>query len=32
MTAISEQTGAWLEQFTKRQAAEPWLQRLRDEL
>jgi Fe-S cluster assembly protein SufD len=30
MTAISEQTGAWLEQFTKRQAAEPWLQRLRD--
>jgi Fe-S cluster assembly protein SufD len=30
MTAMSEQTGVWLEQFTKRQAAEPWLQKLRD--
>jgi Fe-S cluster assembly protein SufD len=30
MTAISEQTGVWLKQFTKRQAAEPWLQKLRD--
>ncbi len=30
MTAISEQTGAWLEQFTEHQASEPWLQELRD--
>jgi Fe-S cluster assembly protein SufD len=31
MTAVSEQTGAWLESFTKQAAAEPWLQQLRDE-
>jgi Fe-S cluster assembly protein SufD len=30
MTAISEQTSAWLEQFTKHQDSEPWLQELRD--
>ncbi|MGD0498357.1 MAG: Fe-S cluster assembly protein SufD [Bryobacteraceae bacterium] len=29
MTAIAEQTGAWLEAFTSQPPAEPWLQRLR---
>jgi Fe-S cluster assembly protein SufD len=30
MSAIAEQTGVWLEQFTKLPAAEPWLQQLRE--
>jgi len=30
MTAVSEQTGAWLADFTKQPAAEPWLQQLRE--
>jgi len=30
MTAVSEQTGAWLEDFTKQHAAAPWVQKLRD--
>ena len=30
MTAVAEQTGAWLEAFTKQQPAEPWLQELRE--
>src|ERR1022692_2957691 len=30
MTAVAEQTGAWLEQFTKQPAAPAWLQALRD--
>uniref|UniRef100_Q01P20 Iron-regulated ABC transporter permease protein SufD n=1 Tax=Solibacter usitatus (strain Ellin6076) TaxID=234267 RepID=Q01P20_SOLUE len=30
MTAVSEQTGAWLEQFTNQPAAPAWLQPLRD--
>ena len=31
MTAVSEQTGAWLEQFTAQPKAEPWLQKLRED-
>ena len=30
MTAVSEQTGAWLEDFTKQHPAAPWVQALRD--
>ena len=30
MTAVSEQTGAWLEDFTKQHAAAPWVQKLRE--
>ena len=30
MTAVSEQTGHWVEQFTAQQAAEPWLRSLRE--
>src|SRR5450631_1533966 len=30
MTAVSQQTGAWLSQITEQPAAEPWLQRLRE--
>ena len=30
MTAVAEQTGAWLEDFTARKPAEPWLQALRE--
>ena len=30
MTAVSEQTGAWLEQFTNLPAAPAWLQPLRE--
>jgi Fe-S cluster assembly protein SufD len=30
MTAIAEQTGAWLESFTGQRRAEPWLQELRE--
>ena len=30
MTAVSQQTGAWLEAFTNQPAAEPWIQALRD--
>jgi Fe-S cluster assembly protein SufD len=30
MTAVVEQTGAWLESFTKQQPAEPWVQSLRE--
>jgi Fe-S cluster assembly protein SufD len=29
MSAIAEQTGAWLDQFTSLQSAEPWIQELR---
>jgi Fe-S cluster assembly protein SufD len=29
MTAVAEQTGAWLESFTRQQPAAPWLQDLR---
>ncbi len=29
MTAVAEQTGAWLAEFTKLPAAEPWVQELR---
>ena len=31
MTAVSEQTGAWLAEFTKLPAAEPWVQELREQ-
>jgi Fe-S cluster assembly protein SufD len=30
MTAVAENTGLWLEQFTKLPAAEPWIQALRE--
>jgi len=30
MTAVSEQTGAWLAQFGEQKPAEPWLQKLRE--
>src|SRR5579871_4053573 len=30
MTAVSEQTGAWLAAFTAQKPAEPWVQQLRD--
>ena len=30
MTALAEQTGAWLEQFTAQPPVEPWIQRLRE--
>ncbi|MGA2723592.1 MAG: Fe-S cluster assembly protein SufD [Bryobacteraceae bacterium] len=30
MTAVAEQTGTWLESFTKQPPAAPWLQRLRE--
>jgi Fe-S cluster assembly protein SufD len=30
MTAVAEQTGAWLESFTAQQPAEPWVQELRE--
>jgi Fe-S cluster assembly protein SufD len=30
MTAVAEQTGAWLESFTRQQPAAPWLQDLRN--
>src|SRR5215469_15943066 len=30
MTAVSEQTGAWVEEFTKQRAAAPWVQKLRE--
>ncbi len=30
MTAVSEQTGAWLAEFAAQKPAEPWLQALRD--
>src|SRR5450432_4535175 len=30
MTAVSQQTGAWLSQFTEQSPAEPWLQQLRE--
>ncbi len=30
MTAVAEQTGAWLAEFTGRPAAEPWIQSLRE--
>jgi Fe-S cluster assembly protein SufD len=30
MTAIAEQTGTWLAEFTSRPKAEPWIQALRD--
>ncbi|MDR3701616.1 MAG: Fe-S cluster assembly protein SufD [Candidatus Sulfopaludibacter sp.] len=30
MTAVSEQTGAWLEEFAKLPKAEPWIQELRE--
>jgi Fe-S cluster assembly protein SufD len=30
MTAVSEQTGVWLEEFTRQHAAAPWVQKLRD--
>jgi Fe-S cluster assembly protein SufD len=30
MTAVSQQTGAWLEAFTKQKPAAPWLQELRE--
>ncbi len=30
MTAVSEQTGYWLADFTKQPATEPWIQQLRD--
>jgi len=30
MTAVAEQIGNWLEQFTQQEPAEPWLQKLRD--
>ena len=31
MTAATEQTGLWLEEFTAQQSAEPWLQELRNQ-
>ncbi len=30
MTAIAEQTGTWLAEFTAQPKAEPWIQALRD--
>jgi Fe-S cluster assembly protein SufD len=30
MSAVAEQTGVWLEQFTKQGAVTPWMQRLRE--
>jgi Fe-S cluster assembly protein SufD len=30
MTAVAEQTGTWLESFTRQQPAAPWLQQLRE--
>jgi len=30
MTAVAEQIGSWLEQFTKQPKAEPWVQELRE--
>ena len=30
MTAVSEQLGSWLEEFTRQPAAEPWIQELRN--
>jgi Fe-S cluster assembly protein SufD len=30
MTAVAEQIGHWLEQFTRQEPAEPWLQKLRE--
>ena len=30
MTAVAEQTGAWLEQFSQQQPAEPWIRKLRE--
>jgi Fe-S cluster assembly protein SufD len=30
MTALAEQTGAWLESFTKQHSAAPWLRQLRE--
>jgi Fe-S cluster assembly protein SufD len=30
MTAVTEQTGVWLAEFTRQRAVEPWVQRLRD--
>jgi Fe-S cluster assembly protein SufD len=30
MTALAEQTGHWLEEFTKQKPADPWLQKLRE--
>ena len=31
MTAVAEQTGAWLAEFTKQAAVEPWVERLRED-
>jgi Fe-S cluster assembly protein SufD len=31
MTAVAEQTGAWLTEFTNQPAAQPWIQKLRDD-
>jgi Fe-S cluster assembly protein SufD len=31
MTAVSEQTGAWLAEFTRQKPAAPWLQEIRDD-
>jgi len=30
MTAVAEQTGAWLAEFTRQETTEPWIQALRD--
>ena len=30
MTAVSEQTGTWLVEFSAQPAAEPWIQALRE--
>ncbi len=31
MTAVAEQTGAWLAEFTNQPKAEPWIQKLRED-
>src|SRR5579863_123981 len=30
MSAVAEQTGQWLEEFTRQTAAKPWMQQLRE--
>ena len=31
MSAVAEQTGQWLEEFTKQAAVAPWMQQLRED-
>ena len=31
MMAVSEQTGLWLNEFTRQPCAEPWIQKLRED-